>query len=313
MRSLMKRASVFLAAVAVVMLVAGPSSNSRTLEQAKPAASAAPKAEIGAPVSGFADRLYILNGGVGHAADAGQWTNSILPPNTPVDIAANSHLIKHGNTWMMFDTSTSDVTATLPDGYGTGIHWVKTQAQTLTPQLKAIGITPDDITLIGLSHNHGDHSGNLPLFKKAELLIQKREYDLAFKTNPVIMGPPNVPVFTKDYPHKLLDGDYDVFGDGSVTLFFTGGHTLGHQVCLVRLRNTGYVLLSGDSVHLRSNLDTRRIPRVQGANDENGWLWAVPAAFDRDAALMSYYHAQIWVHHDMDDYKGRKFAPLYYE
>ena len=73
------------------------------------------------------------------------------------------------------------------------------------------------------------------------------------------------------------------------------------------------MLLSGDAVHLRSNFDTRRIPRIATANDENEWLWSVPLAFERVAALLSFYRAQLWVHHDMDDYKNRKFAPLYYD
>ena len=64
------------------------------------------------------------------------------------------------------------------------------------------------------------------------------------------LGPPNMPgeIFERDHPVKLLDGDYDVFGDGSVILFFVGGHTPGSQVCLVHLKNTGFVLLSGDAL-----------------------------------------------------------------
>jgi glyoxylase-like metal-dependent hydrolase (beta-lactamase superfamily II) len=199
---------------------------------------------------------------------------------------------------------------------------MKTEAQTLPPQLKAIGITPDNIKYIGISHHHGDHTGNVEAFKKAELLIQRREYDFMFKGDSKgPMGPPNFlgadgkprPVMEKDHAHMLLDGDYDVFGDGSVILFYTGGHTVGSQVCLVRLKNTGYVLLTGDAVHLRSNFDTRRIPRVHAANDENQWLWSVPLAFERVAALVSFYKAQLWVHHDMADYKGRKLAPQFYD
>jgi glyoxylase-like metal-dependent hydrolase (beta-lactamase superfamily II) len=166
-----------------------------------------------------------------------------------------------------------------------------------------------------VSHNHADHTGNIEQFKKAEVLIQRREYEFMFAkgTGPTGGAAYSGPVMEKDHPHKLLDGDYDVFGDGSVILFFTGGHTLGTQVALVRLKNTGYVLLSGDAVHLRSNFDTRRIPRVGTANDENHWLWSVPLAFDRIATLMSHYKAQLWVHHDFDDYKGRKLAPKYYD
>jgi N-acyl homoserine lactone hydrolase len=296
----MKRVCVLLGAAVGIAIVL-PSFTTQIDAQPKP--------------TGYVDRLYILDGGLGRSNDAGSWMNEMVPPNTTIDIAAWSHVIKHGDTWMMFDTSTNDAYAKIPEGWGTGIKWIKTEKQTLTPQLKAIGITPDDIKLIGISHNHADHTGNVELFKNAQVLIQKREYDFMFRNGIGPTGPPNFqgPVMSKDHPHKLLQGDYDVFGDGSVILFYTAGHTLGSQVALVRLRNTGYVLLTGDAVHLRSNFDTRRIPRVGNANDENEWLWSVPLAFARIEKLLATYKAQLWVHHDFEDYKGRKLAPQYYE
>jgi N-acyl homoserine lactone hydrolase len=269
--------------------------------------------------AGFADRLYILNGGIGRAGSATSWLNMLVPPDTPIDISAYAHLIKHGDTWMMFDTSTNDIIATMPNGFlqggVNGIRWIKTPAQTMTAQLKLVGITPPDIKLIGISHYHPDHTGNVDLFKNSTVLIQRLDYEQAMANGGSPAGPPNMPgeVFERNHPVSLLDGDYDVFGDGSVLLFFVGGHTLGSQVCLVHLRNTGYVLLSGDAVHLRSNFDTRRIPRIERANNENNWLWSVPLAYERVAALLSYYKAQLWVHHDIEDYKGRKFAPQYYD
>ena len=301
----MKRVIEFVLRVAFSILVVAFFLNTPMWAQAK-------------PPTGYADRLYVLDGGVGHAGSATAWMNMLVPPGTPIDISAYAHLIKHGDTWMMFDTSTSDIIATMQNGYGAGangIRWVKTPAQTMTAQLKLVGITPADIKLIGISHNHADHTGNVSLFKNSIVLIQRIEYEQAMAKGGSPAGPPNMPgeIFERDHPVSLLDGDYDVFGDGSVILFFTGGHTLGHQVCLVRLRNTGYVLLSGDAVHFRSNFDTRRIPRIEGANDENNWLVSVPLAFERVAALMSYYKAQLWVHHDIEDYKGRKFAPQYYD
>jgi N-acyl homoserine lactone hydrolase len=185
----------------------------------------------------------------------------------------------------------------------------------MTAQLKLVGITPADIKLVGISHNHPDHTGNITIFKNSTVLIQRLDYEQAMDKGGNPQGPPSMPgaVFERNHPVSLLDGDYDVFGDGSVLLFFVGGHTPGSQVCLVHLKNTGYVLLSGDAVHFRSNFDTRRIPRIELANDENHWLWAVPLAFERVAALLSYYHAQLWVHHDIEDYKERKFAPQYYD
>lgn len=268
--------------------------------------------------AGFVDRLYILNGGIGRAGNASDWLNMTVPAGTPIDIGAPAHLIKHGDTWMLFDTSTNDTIATMPNGFGAGengIRWIKTAAQTLAPQLKAVGVAPDDIKYIGISHNHADHTGNVYQFQNSEVLIQRREYDFMFAKGGAPAGPPSFrgQIFERNHAVKLLDGDYDVFGDGSVLLFYVGGHTLGSQICLVHLKSTGYVLLSGDAVHLRSNFDTRRIPRVGQANDENEWLWSVPLAFERIAALMNYYKAQLWVHHDVEDYKARKLAPQYYE
>ncbi len=318
----MKRICGFIAAVALMMLLAAPFVG-RTVSAQN---GAPPGPQYGDPFrahdtpdkAGFADQLYVLDGGFGRSANAGTWLNMMVPPGTMIDISAYAHLIKHGDTWMMFDTSTNDIIATMANGFGgaaNGIRWIKTPAQTMTAQLKLVGITPADIKLIGISHNHPDHTGNINLFKNATVLIQKLEYEQAMENGGNPQGPPNMPgsVFERNHPVSLLDGDYDVFGDGSVLLFYVGGHTLGSQVCLVHLKNTGYVLLSGDAVHFRSNLDTRRIPRIELSDDKNHWLWSVPLAFERVQALMNYYHAQLWVHHDMEDYKGRKFAPQHYD
>lgn len=267
---------------------------------------------------GTAERLYILNGGLGHSGNLNSWANMTVPPGTPVDISAYAYLIKHANGWMMFDTSTNDIISTMPNGYGTSagaIRWTKTAAQTLPPQFKAIGVTPTDIKYIGISHSHADHTGNVHGFPNAIVLIQRREYDAAFSEGRSPTGPPAFAgeIFPRNHPVSLLDGDYDVFGDGSVMLFYVGGHTPGHQVALVRLPKTGAVLLSGDAVHLRSNWEFRRIPRLQRANEENQWATSVWAAFDRIDKLLSYYKAQLWIHHDVEEFKDKKFAPAYYD
>lgn len=267
---------------------------------------------------GTVERLYVLKGGLGHAGNLSAWANMTVPPGTPVDIGAPSHLIKHAKGWMMFDTSTNDIIATMPNGFGTAagaIRWTKGKDETLAPQLKSIGITPADIKYIGISHNHADHTGNIHMFPNSIVLIQRREYEFAFANGGAPAGPPNFPgqIFPREHPVSLLDGDYDVFGDGSVQLFYIGGHTLGTQIALVRLPKTGYVLLSGDAVHLQSNWDNRRIPRLGGANEENHWAERVLLGYQRMADLMAFYKAQLWIHHDVNHYKNKKFAPEYYE
>ena len=84
------------------------------------------------------------------------------------------------------------------------------------------------------------------------------------------------------------------------------------------MNQTGKILAVIDAVKLTVrgvifDWDASDIPRIEAANDENQWLWSVPLAFERVAALMQYYHAQLWVHHDIEDYKDRKFAPAYYD
>jgi glyoxylase-like metal-dependent hydrolase (beta-lactamase superfamily II) len=273
---------------------------------------------LAAKSDGVAERLYILKGGVGHAGDANSWANMMFPPGTPVDIAANSHLIKHEKGWMLFDCSTNDSISKMPNGFGAaanGIRWTKGADETIEPQLAKIGITPADIRYIALSHEHADHSGNVHMFPNAIAIMQRREHEHAFHNGAAPAGPPSFQgaIFPRHYPVMLLDGDYDVFGDGSVVLYYVGGHTVGSQVCIVRLKNSGSIMLTGDAVHLQSNWDTRRTPRLQSANDENQWHLTVWLAYQRMAELQEFYKSQMWIHHDMDGYKNRQFAPDFYD
>ena len=88
--------------------------------------------------------------------------------------------------------------------------------------------------MLPISHTHPDHIGNVELFPQAMLLVQKAEYDWP---NPLGVGR-----FKPEHPVTKLEGDHDVFGDGSVTIIATPGHTPGHQSLLVKLAKTGAVL-----------------------------------------------------------------------
>src|SRR5215475_6575835 len=106
------------------------------------------------------------------------------------------------------------------------------RAKTLIGQLAELGIKPADVTYVAVSHTHGDHVGNVALFPTSTVLIQAAEYDWA-------MAGPAKPAFASTQMIKKLAGDHDVFGDGSVKIVSTPGHTPGHQSLLVSLPKTG--------------------------------------------------------------------------
>ena len=104
-----------------------------------------------------------------------------------------------------------------------------------------------------------------------------------------------------------LDGDRDVFGDGSVTLIATPGHTPGHQSLLVKLPKTGVLLLTGDAVHFKSNWDNRGVPDGNVDKDKTR------ASMQRIADLLDKEKGQLWINHDKAQRDSLKLAPEFYE
>ena len=180
------------------------------------------------------DKLYVLDCGWSHNADESRWTPG-LNVGKPIDMSENCYLIHHAQGYFLWDTGYSDKVASMPDGQVTGGGaTVVRRSKTLAAQLAAIGVSPSDIKYVGISHTHGDHTGNVELFPQATLMIQKVEYEAAMSAkNPAIAA---------THPVMKLEGDKDVFGDGSVTIISTPGHTVGHQSLLVHLPKTGWVI-----------------------------------------------------------------------
>lgn len=132
----------------------------------------------------------------------------------------------------------------------------------LADLLQQINVNPDDVKFVGISHFHADHTGQLAPLKNATLLIGKGDWDGITATPP--MGGANARGFVEWIAEKRkvepLTGDKDVFGDGSVTILRTPGHTPGHSILLVRLKDMGPVVLSGDAVHFRENYEFEGVP-----------------------------------------------------
>jgi len=176
-------------------------------------------------------------------------------------------------------------------------HWYR--PKTLASQLEQLGVKPADIKIVAVSHTHPDHVGNVEMFPQSMLLVQKAEYEWP--------GANNAPRFKPEHPVTKLEGDKDVFGDGSVTIISTPGHTPGHQSLLVKLPKTGALLLSGDAVHFKSNWDNRGVPAGNTGQDETR------ASMQKMADIMAREKAQLWINHDKAQRDTLKMSPEFYE
>ena len=241
------------------------------------------------------ERLYVLYCGDIALNDASSFTPGASGPGALSDTC---YLIKHAQGWLLWDTGLPDSLVTMPDGMksNTGV-W--TSKKTLASQLAELDLKPSDIRYLALSHSHPDHVGNLNLFPQATLVVQKAEYDW--------VQPLGGPRFKPEQPVIKAEGDRDLFGDGSVVLIATPGHSPGHQCLLVKLPKTGAVLLTGDAVHTRANWDSHRVP------ERNFNMVQSLASLDRMAAVLKENNAQLWIGHETSEVPLRRYAPAYYE
>ena len=245
---------------------------------------------------GTADRLYVMDCGHNAALDQSRWSPGVNV-GQPLDLSDNCYLIRHGAQWLLWDTGYADALADKPVTSPVG---TATRRKTLASQLAEIGVKPTDIQWVAVSHTHPDHVGNVDMFPNARLLIQKAELDWAF-------APGKPAPFQRDRPIRTVEGDLDVFSDGSLTLLSTPGHTPGHQSLLVRLPRTGSIVLSGDATHFRDNWEQRRVPSVN-ANAEQ-----TQASMQRVAQALADKHAELWINHDAPQSLSQKHSPAFYD
>ncbi len=246
------------------------------------------------------EKLYILNCGEGVAGDISRWSPGVNEGKS-MDFVDTCYLVKHAQGWLLWDSGIPDAVAAMPNGLAPAdpkaIYWRR--PKTLAAQLDQLGVKPADVRAMAVSHSHPDHIGNVELFPTAMLYVQKAEYEWP--------GPNKEPRFKPGHPVTELEGDRDVFGDGSVTIVSTPGHTPGHQSLLVKLPKTGAVVLSGDAAHFRDNWDNRRVPSINFNKEQT------LASMQKLSEIMTREHAQLWINHDKAQRDSQKMSPAFYD
>ena len=227
---------------------------------------------------------------------------------TTTDMSVAAYLIVHPRGTLLWDSGVIPDELIQPGGTTEARATVH---KTLRSQLAEIGYKPSDITYLALSHNHYDHSANANSFTASTWLVQKAERAAMFPDTPP-QNPNNAAArfsALKNSKTRVLDGDYDVFGDGSVVIIATPGHTPGHQSLLVNLRKTGAVLLSGDLYHYPAERTLKDFtPFAALGNPQQE-----AASKAKVEALLKEKKASLWIQHDILAYARLKKSPAYYD
>jgi N-acyl homoserine lactone hydrolase len=226
---------------------------------------------------------------------------------TTTDMSVTAYLIVHPRGTLVWDTGVIPDELVKPEGTVEARATVHT---TLSGQLAAIGYKPADITYLALSHNHYDHVANANEFAGSTWLVQKAEREVMFPEKPPEKQNTAAPRFSalKNARTKLLDGDYDVFGDGTVILVSTPGHTPGHQSLFVKLAKTGPVVLSGDLYHYPAERTLKDFNPYGGKTSDQEL-----ASRAKLEAFMKEKGATLWIGHDILWFAQVKKSPAYYE
>ena len=251
-------------------------------------------------------RLYVFENGFIRGLDTKLFNLPREEVKEP-DFVNSSYLIVHPRGTLQFDSGGIPDSQFKADGAPV-TEGVMSATKPLLPQLAAAGYKPGDITYFALSHYHSDHTGNANAFAGSTWITQKAERDFMFGDKPEGIIQPATYSALKGAKTRVLDNEeLDVFGDGTVRLIPTPGHTPGHQVLLVRLPKRGLVLLAGDLYHYPEERTRGTTPTFEFNAEQSKVSRA------KVEALLKQTKAELWIEHDMATHAKLPKSPAYVE
>jgi glyoxylase-like metal-dependent hydrolase (beta-lactamase superfamily II) len=223
------------------------------------------------------------------------------------DLVNISYLVVHPKGTLQFDAGAVADSQFTPGG-GPVVAGIMSAERPLVPQLAAAGYQPSDVTYFAMSHYHSDHTANANAFAGATWIVQKAERDWMFAEKPQgIVQPASYSALRSAKTRVLDNEDLDVFGDGTVRVVSTPGHTPGHQVVFVRLAKRGPVILAGDLYHYPEEVTTGRVPTFEFSADQSR------ASRAKVQALMTQTGAELWIEHDIATHETLPKSPAFVE
>ena len=254
------------------------------------------------PAAPSSVRMYVFDGGVLRIADPLALFGLKKEEVAATDLSDGAYLIVHPRGTLMWEAGL------VPDAQiGGATPRPGAPAKKLADLMAEVGYRPSDITYFAISHGHGDHTANANDFQASTWLVNKAEYDAMFAEKVPRFYTPATYSALKNSKVRFIDKDYDVFGDGSVLIKQTPGHTAGHQVLVVRLAKTGTVVLPGDLYHYPEEIPMRTVAPAQGDQEQT------LKARDELQAYIKKVNGQMWITHDLVGFAKLKKSPAYYE
>ncbi len=265
--------------------------------------AAADPAQDGAPES---LRLYVLDCGVMDSLAAERFLPEQGVEGEELSLVNRCYLIRHPKGTLLWDTGLPDAAASW---FQRNLYWLLSLGEinvrldrTLGEQLEEIGVAPGDIDFLALSHLHTDHVGTANNYAASTWLVQRPEFEVAFDES--------FEVFDASYyselensSRKILDGDFDVFGDGKVVILSAPGHTPGHQCLFLDLAKRGPVVLSGDLYHTQRNRELRVAPSFNTDREQS------VRSMEKIEAFILERGAELWIQHDRSSNEGIPLSP----
>ena len=254
-------------------------------------------------------RLSVLDTGLIESADYSMWSPN-AEAGTYQEMTVRSYLVVHPKGTLLWDTGIDDEIAKLAEGQEIVDSVVFRVPRTLRGQLAEIGVAPGEVDFLGLSHLRVDHVGNVGLFPNATVLLQRAEYEAGYGPRPEQLIEPLAPdtyaALNRDKIQQV-DGDHDLFGDGTVVLKSLPGHTPGHQGLLVQLPDGGPILLAGDIAYSAQDYAEEAVRQANVDLEKSRRSIETAKRIERELG------ATVWLHHDRDAQRSVPTAPRYYQ
>ena len=239
--------------------------------------------------------LWRLDCGTIALKDMNAFSDNFAYSPAPKSLTNSCYLIRHDGDYLLWDTGLPLALLNAPTDPEAPMS--ATLTRDLPAQLAEIGVTPERIGRIGISHGHFDHTGQAATFPQATLMIGQPDLAAMEETPPPFgFDPATLNHWrTGNGAVEVVTGDRDIFGDGSVTMLSMPGHTEGEMALLVRLEKTGPVLLSGDVVHFHEQIGAKSVPAFNMSRAES------LASMARLEEVAANLNATLVIQHDAAD------------